>query len=203
MKAFLSSLDMSFSMFSIIPMPRVEWKSENMKYALLCLPVIGLVIGLLLWGWGALCLHFSFGPLVTGAGFTLIPVLISGGIHVDGFLDTVDALSSHGDTEKKRAILKDSHAGAFAIIYACVYFLAFFAISAELPIYGWFVFLPGLVQIFSRCIAVLASIIYPSAAKQGMLYAFTDPLARTSLVVSIIETVVTAALMILCCWQCG
>ena len=55
--------------------------------------------------------------------FVLIPpVLVTGGIHLDGFLDTADALSSWQPWEKKLEILKDSHAGAFAIIMGCAYF---------------------------------------------------------------------------------
>ena len=46
----------------------------------------------------------------------LIPVLVSGGIHLDGLLDTSDALNSYQPREKKLEILKDSNAGAFAII---------------------------------------------------------------------------------------
>ena len=45
----------------------------------------------------------------------LIPVLITGGIHLDGLLDTADALSSYKTKEEKLEILKDSHAGAFAL----------------------------------------------------------------------------------------
>ena len=57
---------------------------------------------------------------------TALPVLVSGGIHTDGFIDTVDALSSYGDKEKKLEILKDPHTGAFAIIGAIMYYLLFF-----------------------------------------------------------------------------
>ena len=58
-----------------------------------------------------------------GASFVLLPVLVTGGIHMDGFLDTTDALSSWQPREKKLEILKDSHAGAFAIIMGCSYFV--------------------------------------------------------------------------------
>ena len=61
------------------------------------------------------------------AGFALIPVWITGGIHLDGYADTCDALSSYGDREKKLEILKDPHCGAFAVIRLCSYFLAYFA----------------------------------------------------------------------------
>ena len=50
------------------------------------------------------------------AGFCLVPVWVTGGIHLDGYADTCDALSSYGDTAKKLEILKDPHCGAFAVI---------------------------------------------------------------------------------------
>ena len=51
-----------------------------------------------------------------------VPLLVTGGIHLDGFMDTTDARSSYGDMEKKLAILKDSHVGAFAVI-GCSFYL--------------------------------------------------------------------------------
>ena len=44
MKDVLRSAAMAFLMFSVIPMPRVEWKKENMRYMLCCLPLVGAVI---------------------------------------------------------------------------------------------------------------------------------------------------------------
>lgn len=52
-----------------------------------------------------------------------IPLLVTGGIHMDGYMDTVDALSSHQSVEKKLEILKDPNAGAFAVIYCGIYLL--------------------------------------------------------------------------------
>lgn len=65
----------------------------------------------------------------------LIPVLITGGIHLDGLLDTADALSSYKTKEEKLEILKDSHAGAFAIIIGICWFVLDFGIySRQMPI---------------------------------------------------------------------
>lgn len=63
---------------------------------------------------------------------TLIPVLITGGIHLDGFADTVDAMSSYAERERRLEILKDPHTGAFAIIGLCCYFLANVGIWSEI-----------------------------------------------------------------------
>ena len=52
----------------------------------------------------------------------LISVFVTGGIHLDGLLDTADAMSSYQERERRLEILKDSHAGAFAVITCVVYF---------------------------------------------------------------------------------
>ena len=68
--------------------------------------------------------------MLQAAVAVLIPVLVTGGIHLDGFLDTSDALSWQV-TERRFEILKDPHTGAFVIIACCSYFLAAFGIWTE------------------------------------------------------------------------
>ena len=114
----IKSICVAFSMYSKIPMPRVEWNEKNMKYAMCFFPLIGAVIGGLMLLVRFLCGRFGFNTSVYAVVMTALPVLVSGGIHTDGFIDTVDALSSYGDKEKKLEILKDPHTGAFAIIGA-------------------------------------------------------------------------------------
>ncbi|MBR4413672.1 MAG: adenosylcobinamide-GDP ribazoletransferase, partial [Lachnospiraceae bacterium] len=85
-KSFLIAL----SMYSKIPVPRTEWKEEDMKYVFIFFPVVGVVIGGLIFGWYALCKYLENVPeickvLVVAA----IPVIVTGGIHVDGFMDTM------------------------------------------------------------------------------------------------------------------
>ncbi len=75
-----------------------------------------------------LCGVLPLPVLARAAGFCLIPVWVTGGIHLDGYADTCDALSSYGDTAKKLEILKDPHCGAFAVIRLCSYFAAYFAL---------------------------------------------------------------------------
>ena len=61
-----------------------------------------------------------------------IPILITGGFHVDGFLDTCDALHSYQPRERKLEILKDSHIGAFAVIMLALYGLIFLGGFSEI-----------------------------------------------------------------------
>lgn len=112
----IRSLCIAFSTYSRIPVPQVAWTDENRKYSMCFFPLIGAVIGLLLWGWLALCDVLGFGALLRGAVGALLPILVTGGIHMDGFMDTSDALASWQPPEKRLEILKDSHVGAFAVL---------------------------------------------------------------------------------------
>ena len=129
---FLNALAIAISMYSKIPVPTVDWNDKNMKYAMCFFPVVGVVTGLLQFGAGyALLTYTSCGKLLFAAVMTLIPVLVTGGIHLDGYADTIDALSSWADREKKLEILKDPHTGAFAVIGLCAYFTAALALWSE------------------------------------------------------------------------
>lgn len=174
MKTLPRSIAMAFSMFSVVPMPMVEWKKENMKYMLCALPLVGVVIGIPLCLWHGLCQWLGIGTILYAAGMTLIPLAVSGGIHMDGFCDTVDALSSHAAPQRKREILKDSHAGAFAIISAAAYFLLYFALCAELERDWIAVVIAGIHHVFARAIGALASVALPGSGTTGLLAAFRD-----------------------------
>ena len=118
-------------------MPRIEWNKENMKYTMCFFPLIGVVTGVLIYLAGMFLDGNIFpkvnsGRLMFAAVMTLIPVFVSGGIHLDGFMDTMDALGSWGDKEKKLEILKDSHNGAFAVIGICCYFTVSLGVWSEI-----------------------------------------------------------------------
>ena len=124
MMTALQTIAVAFAMFSALPMPQFDWNAKNMRYALCAFPLVGAVCGAL---W-CLCGMLPLPALARAAGFCLVPVWVTGGIHLDGYADTCDALSSYGDTAKKLEILKDPHCGAFAVIRLCSYFAAYFAL---------------------------------------------------------------------------
>ncbi len=171
-KRVWNSFLIAFSMYSKIPVPRADWEKENMKYVMCFFPAIGVVIGLLIWLWQKICVFLDFGSLMRSAGFVLIPILVSGGIHLDGFLDTMDALSSYQTKERKLEILKDSHAGAFAVIMGCVYFTLALGVWSEMSAAA----LPAVCVAFtaSRALSALALTCFPCANKNGSLATFAD-----------------------------
>ena len=131
-RTLLESLDVAFSMYSAIPMPQIEWNERNMKYMMAFFPMVGVVQGALLLGFSLLAQALGLGFVLFAAVAALLPLFVTGGIHLDGFCDTVDALSSHQTREKKLEILKDPHAGAFAIIMGCLYFVLYAGAAGEL-----------------------------------------------------------------------
>lgn len=156
----------AFSCYSAIPMPHVRWDERDMRYMMAAFPLVGLVIGALdlLWPW--LCGAMGAGTLLRAVGFTLIPVLVSGGIHLDGLADVTDAQSSHAEPERRRQILKDPHVGAFAVIGVCCYLLAYAGLASELDARTVTLFV--CVPVASRCLSGLAVVILPAARREGM-----------------------------------
>ena len=200
MKKVWNSFLIAFAMFSKIPMPRADWDKENMKYMMCFFPAIGAVIGALLCGYGKLCEFLDFGTLMRGAGYVLIPVIVTGGIHLDGFLDTVDALSSYQPAERKLEILKDSHAGAFAIIMGCAYFVLALGVWSEMP--GKALPVMGIGSVVSRSLSGLALTSFPCANKKGSLGMFADAAQRNVVrTVLVLWLVVCAFLICLLDWR--
>ena len=124
---WIRSFIIAFSMYSKIPMPRVEWTTSSMQYAFCFFPLVGAVAGALTWGTGLVLFGLrdagKLPALFPAVFLTILPLLVTGGIHMDGFLDTSDARHSYGEREKKLAILKDPHTGAFAVMSAAIYLL--------------------------------------------------------------------------------
>ena len=199
----MRSLIIAFAMYSKIPVPQVEWDDRSLSRALCWFPLIGAVIGAALWGWMLLWRLLDLGAL-GAAGAVLLPLALSGAIHLDGFCDTCDALSSHQSRERKLEILKDSHTGAFAIICCGLYLLVFFAAWREADLTD--AALPALasVPLVSRCLSGLAAVSWRNARGTGLLATFTAPMdGRRARLVLLLESAAALALMAWLCWRCG
>nr|WP_275951687.1 adenosylcobinamide-GDP ribazoletransferase [Flavonifractor plautii] len=192
-------------MYSKVPMPRVDWEKKALAWALCFFPLVGAVIGAVLYGWMVLAQYLGFGPLFFAAFALLIPIALNGGIHLDGFCDTCDALSSHQSRERKLEILKDSHTGAFAIICCGLYLLVFFACWCEVAAVGRAALVLALGPVLSRSLSGLFAVTLPNARGTGLLATFTDTMdtakARGVMVIWVVAC--AAALLWLDLWTGG
>ena len=199
----LNSLAIAISMYSKIPVPTVDWNKKNMKYAMCFFPVVGVITGILQFGIGyALLEYTSCGKFFFAAVMSLIPVLVTGGIHLDGYADTIDAISSYGDREKKLQILKDPHTGAFAVIGLCVYFVAVLALWSEAESY----MLPIAACMYplSRALSGISVVSFHPAKNSGLLRTFQDGAQKKRVrIVLIIWACICAGLMLYLGWQQG
>ena len=95
---------------------------------------------------------------------------------MDGFADTMDALSSYGDREKKLEILKDPHTGAFAVIWLCAYFLLNAALWSEADLSVF----PAAALMFplSRSLSGISVVSFRAAKNSGLLRTFQDGAQR-------------------------
>lgn len=183
-------------MYSKIPMPHFEWTKDNMKYSMCFFPLIGAVIGGVFIGMYYLLEAAGLGGAIEGALLMMVPIIISGGIHVDGLLDTADALSSHQPVEKKLEILKDSNAGAFAIIVGACYFITDFAFKTNLSWRSVLIVACGFMV--SRGLSGFAVVTFKCAKGSGLLHTFSDSAQRTAVrVTSLIYVCLGVALMLL------
>ncbi len=169
----MRSIVIAFSMYSKLPMPQVPWDKRPLAWALVAFPLVGVAVGAALYGWLWLWDRFSLG-LLGAAGAVAVPILLSGGIHMDGLCDTFDALASNQPRARKLEILKDSHAGAFAICGCGVYLLVLFAAWSEVP--HRLAPALALTPVLSRCLSALAAVSWKNARGSGLLASFTAPM---------------------------
>lgn len=168
---FIKTICLAFSMYSHIPMPVLDYTEEDMRYTFLAFPLVGAVIGAAEAGWYWLSLYLQMGAVLYAAIAAVLPLVITGGFHMDGYLDTTDALSSHREQERKLEILKDSHVGAFAVIWTGAYLLVYFGLFTEL--HSWEAILcTAAGYVLSRASSGLAAISFPSASGRSSLAYF-------------------------------
>lgn len=152
MREWITAFFMAWGMFLAIPCPCKRWDERARQKMLVCLPLVGLVVGGV---WAVLALLLRGAPVGLRALLLAVcPWLCTGFLHLDGYMDVCDAVLSRRDLATRQRILKDSHCGAFAVI--CMVLLAMgqwsaFLSMADIPL------LPlALIPVSSRAAAAVA-----------------------------------------------
>ena len=131
-----SSLVIVLSFISVIPLPQSiipEWNSNNLRYFCIMLAVTGGLFALLwLSVWKILLLIPSMSSILRGFFMTVFTLSLTGGLHLDGLMDSCDAVFSHRDRNTRLEILSDTHAGSFAVIGCVIVILAKTLLFSEL-----------------------------------------------------------------------
>ena len=173
----ISSIVIAFAFFTIIPMPKLDWTGRRMSYVPLMMPLVGLMNGLIAYGIFAILNSLHFSTFFKAVIMCLYYVVYTGGLHIDGLLDTADAYFSRWDRAKKLEIMKDSNVGAFAVLTLVFIVLFKTAVFNELFTNSKkngiiLIFIP----VISRILQSSMLYIFPSAKKDGLtkMYGILD-----------------------------
>ncbi|MGL5260474.1 MAG: adenosylcobinamide-GDP ribazoletransferase [Lachnospiraceae bacterium] len=187
----------AFSMYSTIPMPKIDWNKNSMKYMLLFFPFVGVVIGAITYMLHHVMMYFQVSQILYSCIMVVHPILLSGAIHLDGFIDTCDARYSRQELEKKLEILKDPHVGAFGVIATCVLLLMQVGIYAQFYENSNHIILLCFVPTLARCLSALSIVSFKTAKKTGLVHLFSNHADKKKVkVVLWIETVIVLVVLL-------
>lgn len=191
MITFFQTIAVAFAMFSAVPAPQFDWNEKNTRYALCAFPLVGAVCGVC---WLILAV-LPLPAFLRGTLFCLAPVAVTGGIHLDGYADTCDALASCGDAAQKQVILKDPHCGAFAVIHLCVYFVLDLALCVTLMPSTRAVVCAALGFALSRTLSGWSIAALPLAKNTGLAHTFAAAAGKRTVrcLLALLAAVLTAA----------
>jgi adenosylcobinamide-GDP ribazoletransferase len=154
---------LAWSFLTVFPAPGQKTASaEDFVRSRIWYPAVGVALGAV---WAAVAyalVRWNCPTGLVGVVLLAVPLLCTGFLHFDGLLDSADALLAPRSPERRMEILKDVHAGSFAIGVAGLWLLATSQILALGPSWPFLLALP----ILSR------------AALLGAIYLF--PYARTA-----------------------
>ena len=156
---------------TIIPLPwRREVVPEQVGRSLTYFPVVGIIIGLILVGLNWL-LALLLPPAVVNALLIVCLAVLTGGLHLDGFIDTCDGIAGHKPAKARWQVMHDSRAGAFGIAGVVCLLLVKYASLNSVPgnlMMATLVLMP----VLSRWAIVYAIFAYPCARPSGLGYTF-------------------------------
>jgi len=202
MKQIFKSLIIAFAMYSKVPMPKVDWSKENMRYVMCFFPAVGAVIGGTIVLWEYIADNLMISHVLYTVVLVLLPLFLTGGIHMDGFMDTTDALSSYQPREKKLEILKDPNIGAFAVIACVAYYMLTFGVWYEVNQVQLPVLAIGF--ILSRALSGLSVVTFPMAKNSGLAATFSNEAKkRLTRNIMVLFILICSAIMVMLNWQLG
>ncbi len=161
----------AFRFLTIIPLPlKSPAREENIGRSLAYFPLVGLLIGLLLAGFDRALSLILPQPVVTGLVVASLAVL-TGALHLDGFMDSMDGLFLSGGPQRRLEVMKDSRVGSFGVVGAVLLLLLKYLCLQNLPESSR-PFALVLMPVLSRWCVVWPVSVFPPAKPQGLAQSF-------------------------------
>ncbi len=152
------------------PLVRRHFTPRELGRAVGYFPLVGLLVGAILLGLDELS-RLAWPPSICAALGLTAWVLITGALHLDGFLDSCDGMLGGHTPEKRLTIMKDERVGAFAVVGGILLLLLKYQGLAALPerVAGYL-----LAPVLGRWAMVVAILFFPYARTDGLGRALKD-----------------------------
>ncbi|KHF40752.1 adenosylcobinamide-GDP ribazoletransferase [Halalkalibacter okhensis] len=170
MKHMVFGFVLAIQFLTRLPVPvHCPWNKQTSKWAIRSYPLVGMVMGLMI-----IAFVLTVGSYLPQTMLTLLTLTIwiwlSGGLHLDGWMDVADAVGSNASLEKKWEIMKDPHVGSFGIL--ALFFLMGWKVIMiyQLIEFDFFLYSILIIMAFSRFAAVMLMLGLPTAKQQGLAW---------------------------------
>lgn len=172
---------------------KTNWTEEDFGGSVKYFPLYGAIIGIILIA-GDYVFNLFFPPLLTAAFILMLEVYLTGGIHLDGFMDTMDGLYSGREPARMLEIMRDSRVGAHSVTALGLLYLVKFSIYYEFP---QELLIPalGVMPVLGRWAMVIGITQFPYARPAGMGKCFREFSGRSALYVATFLAAVAAAML--------
>jgi adenosylcobinamide-GDP ribazoletransferase len=185
----------AWQFLTIIPSPRrQEYRSEDLGKSISFFPVVGLFLGLALFGLDLL-LGLFLPSILINVLLVIALIFLTGGLHLDGFIDTCDGLGVKSSVSDKLKVMSDSRVGGFGVVGGCCLVLAKFASLVALPQQlraSALILMP----MMSRWGTVYAISIFPLAKKEGMGWAVKQKASWKGMAVATVFSLIVALVLL-------
>lgn len=168
--------------------PNIEVNEKKLGESMVYFPLVGLTMGGILAFFVYLSSHF-FSPLIVSALLIALEVYLSGGLHLDGFMDTIDGLFSGRSKERALEIMRDSRVGANSVTALACLFLLKLSVLTDFPKEG---LIPTLVLMPSlgRLTQIIGVVCFPYLRKEGMARSFNDYTGKKELLIAVVLSLI-------------
>lgn len=171
-----------------IPLPQISIGEKKIARSLPFFPIVGYIIGLLLYIIYLVTKNIFYEKVV----FSLVIIahfLLTGGMHLDGFADTMDGFFCGKPREKKLEIMRDSNIGAFGATSICLLIMLKYILISSLSS-GFISRSLLLSPVFGRWAMTFSIIFLPYARKKGLGGIFTKYKEPGLFVLSTLVTII-------------
>lgn len=166
---------------------------EDLSASMAYFPLVGLIQGLILAGADFVLSALGVVPdsIINGL-LILILVLVNGGLHIDGFADTIDGLAGGSTPEERLRIMKDSSVGAIGVVFIVILLLLKFLALEELPEEVRLRALAAFPAVSRWAIVPMSYLSSYARPEGGLGAAFTGIRVKTLVMATVIAAVISA-----------